>query len=143
MQRRKAREAALQALFQIDVGKAETEDAVAYVVTLNDLNDAGERFCRELVTGVLANLELIDGLIAEHSFDWDIRRLGNVERNILRMAIFELMHLEDVPVGVTINEAVEIAKTFANDDSGRFVNGILGRFVRERNLNDDEDDSEG
>ncbi|NLY51694.1 MAG: transcription antitermination factor NusB [Firmicutes bacterium] len=140
MQRRKAREAALQALFQIDVGRAEVEDAVTYVVTLNDLNDAGEKFCRELVTGVLANLELIDKLIAEHTVDWDIKRLGNVERNLLRMALFELMYLQDIPVGVTINEAVEIAKTFANDDSGRFVNGILGRFAREQNL---DDDSEG
>ncbi|NLA58518.1 MAG: transcription antitermination factor NusB [Firmicutes bacterium] len=140
MLRRKAREAALQALFQIDVGRSEVEDAVTYVVTLNDLNDAGEEFCRELVTGVLANLELIDRLIAEHAVDWNLKRLGNVERNLLRMALFELMYRRDIPVGVTINEAVEIAKTFANDDSGRFVNGILGRFVRERNL---EDDSEG
>ena len=104
------------------------------------MNDAGEKFCRELVTGVLANLELIDKLIAEHTVDWDIKRLGNVERNLLRMALFELMYLQDIPVGVTINEAVEIAKTFANDDPGRFVNGILGRFAREQNL---DDDSEG
>ena len=140
MQRRKAREAALQALFQIDVGKAEVEDALTYVVALNDLNDAAESFCRGLVHGVLANLELIDELIAEHAVDWNIKRLGNVERNLLRMALFELLSLKDIPVGVSINEAVEIAKTFANDDSGRFVNGILGRFVRERHL---EDDSEG
>ncbi len=136
----------MQALFQVDVGRAEVENAVAYVVGLNDLNDAGERFCRELVIGVLNNLESIDKLIAEYALDWNLKRLGNVERNLLRMAFYELLYLKDIPVGVTINEAVEIAKTFANDDSGRFVNGILGRFVRERNLEAEhksECDSEG
>lgn len=130
MQRRKAREAALQALFQIDVGKAPADDAVAYAVMFNDLGGESEEFCRSLVSGVIANQVEIDKLIEGLAVDWSLDRLGNVERNVLRMALFELMYRHDIPVGATINEAVEIAKTFSNPDSGRFINGILGQFTR-------------
>lgn len=130
MQRRKAREAALQALFQIDVGKALADDAIGYAIMFNDLSKDSEEFCRCLVTGVIANQAGIDEIIGRLAVDWSLDRLGNVDRNVLRTALFELMYLHDIPVGATINEAVEIAKTFGNSDSGRFINGILGEFTR-------------
>lgn len=133
MQRRKAREAALQALFQIDVGKAPANDAVAYAVMFNDLSGDTEEFCRSLVAGVIANQAGIDELIGRLAVDWSLDRLANVDRNVLRMALFELMYRHDIPVGATINEAVEIAKSFGNPDSGRFINGILGQFTRDGN----------
>ena len=129
--RRKAREAALQALFQIDVGKAAAHEAVAYAINLNDLSGETEEFCRSLVDGVVANRDSIDATIERLAIDWSLSRLGNVDRNVLRMALFELVYRQDIPVGVTINEAVEVAKTFGNSESGRFINGILGRFARE------------
>lgn len=136
--RRKAREAALQALFQIDVGKARADQAVAYAIDLNDLDRETEEFCRSLVDGVMVHQDSIDESIERLAIDWSLNRLGNVDRNVLRLALFELMYRQDIPVGVTINEAVEVAKTFGNTDSGRFINGILGQFVREHHPGDTE-----
>ncbi|NLJ24067.1 MAG: transcription antitermination factor NusB [Firmicutes bacterium] len=136
--RRKAREAALQALFQIDVGKAIADQAVAYAIDLNDLDGETEEFCRSLVNGVMVHQDSIDESIERLAVDWSLSRLGNVDRNVLRMALFELMYRQDIPVGVTINEAVEVAKTFGTTDSGRFINGILGQFAREQRLGDTE-----
>lgn len=126
----------MQALFQIDVGKAAVGDATDYVVVLNDLEGDSEEFCRSLVQGVMANRIGIDETIERLAVDWSLERLGNVDRNVLRMALFELMYRKDIPVGATINEAVEIAKSFGNTDSGRFINGILGQFVRDSDLSD-------
>lgn len=126
----------MQALFQIDVGKAAVDDATDYVVVLNDLEGDSEEFCRSLVQGVMANRIGIDETIERLAVDWSLERLGNVDRNVLRMALFELMYRKDIPVGATINEAVEIAKSFGNTDSGRFINGILGQFVRDSDLSD-------
>ncbi len=126
----------MQALFQIDVGKAAVDDATDYVVVLNDLEGDSEEFCRSLVQGVMANRIGIDETIERLAVDWSLERLGNVDRNVLRMALFELMYRKDIPVGATINEAVEIAKSFGNTDSGRFINGILCQFVRDSDLSD-------
>ncbi len=133
MQRRKAREAALQALFQVDVGKAAVDAAVTYAVSLNDLTEDTAEFCRSIVNGVMVNQGQIDEIISQLAVDWSLERLGNVDRNILRIALYELLHRSDIPEGVAINEAVEIAKDFSDADSARFVNGILGQFSRDRN----------
>ncbi|NLK08363.1 MAG: transcription antitermination factor NusB [Firmicutes bacterium] len=132
MQRRKAREAALQALFQIDVVQAGGDEAVNYALTMHDLDKAGEAFCRALVDGVIANRSEIDQTISSWAANWHLDRLANVERNILRIAFYELLYRTDIPEGVAISEAVEVAKDFGDDNSGRFVNGILGEFSRSR-----------
>ena len=86
-------------------------------------------YARLLVTGVEEHHEAIDDLIARYADRWAIDRMPLVDRNVLRIAVFELLWSEDVPVAVAINEAVELAKSFSTDDSGRFVNGLLGKIA--------------
>ena len=92
--------------------------------------DAKE-FTRELVEGVVANREELDELIRRYADRWVLERMPIVDRNLLRMGIFELLHRPDIPVAASINEAVELAKLLSTEDSGRFVNGLLGRVARE------------
>ncbi|MFP3394393.1 transcription antitermination factor NusB, partial [Brevibacillus sp. SIMBA_076] len=80
----------------------------------------------QLVTGTLEHIEDIDALLVENLKNWRLDRLGNVERTILRMATFELLYVETIPENVTINEAVELAKSFADEEAGKLVNGVLG-----------------
>jgi transcription antitermination factor NusB len=79
--------------------------------------------------GTVENLAEIDRIIAAYSKDWQLDRLARVDRNIMRLAVYEILYREDIPAGVSVNEAVELAKIFGGEDSGRFVNGILGRVV--------------
>jgi transcription antitermination protein NusB len=130
--RRKARELALQFLYQLDVNGA--DDPAPYEPDFwarHALDDETRRFARALVAGTTADRLKIDHLIAEFTEHWDLDRMAVVDRNILRLAIFELLHEADVPPKVAINEAIEIAKKFGTRESSRFINGILDRVHRE------------
>jgi N utilization substance protein B len=94
-------------------------------------NPDAKEFTRELVSGVVEHREELDELIRRYADRWVLERMPIVDRNLLRMGIFELLHRPDIPLGVTINEAVELAKLLSTEDSGRFVNGLLGRVARE------------
>jgi len=131
MGRRKSRRAALQILYQIDVGRCTPEAAITYVAAETELEPEELAFARELVTGTLAHLADLDGVISRLSRDWRLERMAAVDRNLMRLALFEIFYRTDIPPGVSVNEAVELAKTFGGMDSGRFVNGILGRVVRD------------
>jgi len=124
MTRRNARELALQTLFSIDVGKHDPAEA------LRDVRDAGaaaesRAFLRDLVLGTLEFSAQSDATIAPLLEGWTLDRLPTVDRLLLRMSVFELVHRPQTPVAVVINEAVELAKKFSTEDSGRFVNGVL------------------
>jgi N utilization substance protein B len=127
--RRAARRQALEILYRADV-TAEAPSAV-----LEDMASAGVRipsFAREIVLGVEEHLPELDALIGEHAEEWTVERMAVVDRNLLRLACFELLHRSDVPTGAAIAEAVEAANELSTAESGRFVNGILGRIARER-----------
>lgn len=126
--RRRAREAALQVLFQIDVGRLSLDEALASVAA-PDWSPDDWALLDGLARGTRAHLAEIDGMIARVAQHWTIERMAAVDRNILRMAIFELEHTA-TPVRVIINEAVELAKRYSTEDSGRFVNGLLGQLAR-------------
>ena len=134
MSRRKAREAALQALFQLDFNQIDREDALqAVYFERSDVQDQAKEYAHQLVEGALTNILEIDRIIAGAATDWKIERMPGVDRNILRLAIYELKYgTEKLPANVVINEAVELAKTFGTEDSGRFVNGVLGALVKNR-----------
>ncbi len=125
--RRRAREAALSVLFQMDVGKASLEDALATV--RDDWPPDDWTLIETLVRGTRSHLSEIDALIARTAEHWTVERMAAVDRNVLRMALFELL-CTSTPVGVVINEAVELAKRYSTEESGRFVNGLLGKVVR-------------
>ncbi len=130
--RRRARILALQALYEIDGSGHEPESVVTQRVREMSLPQAVETFARKIVRGVLENLDRIDRIIGTHAPAWPIRQLAAVDRNLLRVAVYELAIEEDTPPRVAINEAVEIGKTFGSDASFRFVNGVLGSILAER-----------
>ena len=124
--RRKARALALQALYEIDSVGHKAEEVLSRLVADRGLSEESNTFMRELVSGVLYNRDAIDENIERFAPAWPIGQVSAVDRNILRLAIFELLIDNRVPVKVAINEAVELAKSFGSDSSARFVNGVLG-----------------
>ena len=132
MSRRKAREIALQALFQFDFIKNDDENLIEMLIKeTKGLNQQSILFTREIIKGTIANLEAIDATIKTVSNDWKIERMAAVDRNIVRMAVYELkFNSEDTAPKIIINEAIEIAKIFGSDESSRFVNGILGALIK-------------
>ena len=124
MKRRIAREKALQALYQIDIVEAEVDAAME-----SALNGAeSDPYFETLVTGVIDNREQLDGLIRSNLENWTLERLANIDRNLLRIAAYEMIHSEDVPVSVTMDEVIEIAKKYGDDQSSGFVNAVLSKI---------------
>jgi transcription antitermination protein NusB len=132
--RRQAREAALKTMFQIDVGKIEKDSALQHVLEDFPLVVEDGLFARELVTGASEHLGEIDAIIRRVAVDWNLERMAGVDRSILRLALFEIAFRQDVPNAVAVNEAVELAKLYSTDESGKFVNGILGKVVTQPEL---------
>ena len=133
MIRRIAREVALQSLFQIDFNSCEAEVAVEAAITEHDEDNAPKAYdyALHLVQGVLANKEAIDGRLSEYAIDWTVERMPATDRNILRVAVYEMLFAEQpLAVGVAINEAVEVAKAYGTEESPRFVNGVLGKLAK-------------
>ncbi len=119
-----ARERAMHILYEADTkGLSGTEVLAHQVLGVDDLTT-------QIVTGVATHLDELDGHIVECANGWTLSRMPMIDRNVLRMAVFELSYSQDVPVAVVINEAVELAKTFSTDDSGRFVNGVLSAISK-------------
>lgn len=130
MNRRQARELALQVLFQVDIGQALPEAALQYVFQEKKLDRGDPAFTRRIVFGTLEHLRDLDRVIVNVSHEWQLKRMAGVDRNIMRLALFEIFYCDDIPDGVSVNEAVELAKTFGGEDSSRFINGILGKIVQ-------------
>ncbi len=125
-ERRRARTLALKALYEIDSVGHEADGILSRIPAGGGLSEENEAFVRELVSGVSRNREKIDRNITNFAPAWPIEQLPVVDRNILRLAIFEILLDNRVPVKVAINEAVELAKTFGSESSPRFINGVLG-----------------
>ena len=124
--RRKARGLALQALYEIDSTGHSAEVVLKRLLTGEKLSEENTEFVHDLVTGVIQNKERIDKSIKEFAPAWPLEQMPAIDRNILRLAIFEILINNKVPIKVAINEAVELAKTFGADSSSKFVNGVLG-----------------
>ena len=129
--RRHARELALQALYGSEIGKRPADELVAELLSAGAPSE-GRAFVRDLVLGTLENAPESDALIAPLLEGWTLDRLPTIDRIILRMSAFELNHRRETDVAVVINEAVELAKKFSTEDSGRYVNGVLARAVARR-----------
>ena len=123
--RTKAREYALQLLYQLDIRPADRQQVFEEFWKLANPMDEVRIFATQLVDGAMANRPEIDALIASHADNWDIKRMAVIDRNILRLGAFELLHAADVPPKVCINEAIELAKRYGDAESGKFINGIL------------------
>jgi N utilization substance protein B len=129
--RRKSREFALQVLFQLNFTKQEAITALTQFQKHFSPNGEGDEFLKRLVLGILEHCQELDRLIERYSENWRLDRINIIERNILRMALFELLYCEEIPPKVTINEAVDLGKRYGSEDSGGFINGILDRIQNE------------
>lgn len=132
--RRMGRERALQALYQLESSQVRAEDALqaawsAQAEEEGKPDPEAVRFARELVEGVQDDLAAIDALIEEHSHNWRLDRMSRVDRNVLRLGVFELKHRPDIPRRVTLNEMIELGKAFGTEESSAFINGLLDRVA--------------
>ena len=130
--RHQARIVALQALYEIDCASHPPAVVLYRRLSATNLPEPYEAFARELVTGVLEHQDVLDAFIHEHAPEWPLEQMAYIDRNILRMAIYEFAVEGSTPVKVAINEAVELAKGFGSDSAPRFVNGVLGSLVGRR-----------
>lgn len=126
MNRRQAREKAMQILFQVDMN--EDQD---FQMSMSEFigENKNDPFFKKLLEGVLQHRQEIDQMISNHLENWTIDRIASVEKTVLRIAFFEMHYLDDIPKGVSINEAVELAKKFGDEKSGSFVNGVLSKIT--------------
>ncbi|MDX1436269.1 MAG: transcription antitermination factor NusB [Anaerolineales bacterium] len=131
--RTKARSVAMQALYEIDI--VDHQPGVVLTARLEDagLDDNLAEFTRQIVVGVLPLVKLLDGFIAQHAPEWPLDQVAIVDRNILRIALWEIAVYGETPVKVAINEAVELAKIYGSDSTPRFVNGVLGSLASRQN----------
>jgi N utilization substance protein B len=131
MSRKRAREIAFKILFQADVGRNPWQEVLPRTLDEVKLPEKSSEFLSASVKGTIAHLKEIDGVITKYAVDWRLERMANTDRNVLRLAVHELLYMPDIPASVTANEAVELAKRYGDEESGRFVNGILGNIVRQ------------
>ena len=129
--RRKAREYALQILYALDLNPVKTRDFLEIFWEMHPARPDATEYAEFLVNGTLGKKEEIDGRISRHSSHWKIERMAVTDRNILRLATFELMSEDWVPAKVVMNEAIEIAKKFGTTDSANFINGVLDSIHQE------------
>jgi N utilization substance protein B len=129
---RMARHLALQALYEIDCAQHNPETVLRARLETQPLSKRNEEFMRCLVEGVLKHREALDSLIYKHAPEWPLDQMAVVDRNILRMAIYEFVIGQTTPVKVAIDEAVELASTFGSDSTPRFINGVLGTLAAKR-----------
>ena len=130
--RRRARELALQLLYQFELTDASPEEMQAGFEEWRNASESVRDFADSLLRGTLRRIEELDEELGQQTTHWRLERLAAVDRNILRLAMFELIYETDTPHAVVIDEAIEIAKKFGSKDSGRSVNGVLDGFVKRR-----------
>lgn len=140
MKRRLAREIAVQSLYQMEMNEVTAAEAVDMLMeeARQQDNELGAQpaeaakvneYTRELVMGVVERKKAIDEMLQQHLTGWQVDRLSRVDRQVLRLACYEMVFRDDVPPKAAINEAIELAKHFGTDESGKFVNGVLGKLI--------------
>jgi N utilization substance protein B len=130
--RRDAREAAVQYLYQREMQGDQSDQALEEFYEMRGLSPSGRRFCDELLQGWMQHREEIDDVIAKNARNFEFHRLSAVDRNVLRIACHEILFRSDIPAPVAINEAIEIAKKYSTEDSGKFVNGVLDNIRKQK-----------
>ncbi|MFS1512223.1 transcription antitermination factor NusB [Chengkuizengella sp. SCS-71B] len=143
MKRRQAREIIIQCLYQMELNEVTSTSAIDSVITgqddaendnINKIKPEDLQFIQELIDGTFHNKTNIDFLINDYLKGWKIERLSRVDIQILRLAIYEMFYLKDTPPKVIVNEAIELSKYFGTEESGKFINGVLGKMIKEFNV---------
>lgn len=128
--RRLARELALRLLYQVDIAQMPLDECFASAVEHMPIEEEGYQFAYELASGTLKNLQKIDSIIARFAIGWPPERQPVPDRNVLRLATYELLYHPETPPSVVISEAVELAKKYNSDESGKFINGVLASVLK-------------
>ncbi|WP_040951339.1 transcription antitermination factor NusB [Gorillibacterium massiliense] len=141
MKRRVARELAIQSLYQIEMNEVTPHEAIVAAVSEAEHDNEAElqvggehiavEFIQELVEGTIGNLPVIDEVLKVYLKGWKIDRLSRIDKEVLRLAAYEMIYRDDVPPKVVVNEAIELAKHFGTEESGKFVNGVLGKMIQD------------
>lgn len=126
--RRQSREIAFKILFQIDVGKLKASDVITYFLNQQKASEQVVDYARTIAMGVVKEKNEIDKIIQKKTLKWELERIAGVDRSLMRLAVYELLRCPDVPKSVAINEAIELAKKFSTEESGKFINGILDKI---------------
>ncbi len=130
MGRRASREAAMKLLYQLEIQKSDRNEQIETALEEDNLTDNDKKYIRDVVDGVYKNTPLIDSIIEKHALGWKINRLSKIDLSILRIGIYETIYRDDIPFSVSVNEAVELAKKYSNEDAGAFVNGLLAKVSK-------------
>lgn len=130
MGRKQAREGAMQLLFQMELNDDFSDEALDVFLDNFTFDELESKYIRESISYVRGNLDAIDDYIKANLEGWTIYRLAKVDLAVLRIAIYEILYRKDIPIEVSINEAIEIVKKYSNEDAFKFINGVLGGFVR-------------
>lgn len=133
MSRKIAREAAVKLLYQMEINEDFSDGVKENFLKYNRLKEDEIEYLDRVFKPLIEKLSLIDSKIEKYSQGWKINRIAKVDLSILRLAIFEIMYMDDIPVEVSINEALEISKKYSTEESSKFINGLLGGFVKEWN----------
>lgn len=136
MGRKHARESTMKLLYQMEITSDFSDEAIDIFFENNKFNLGEKSYIGEAIKTIITNLEELDYYIKDNIEGWGINRLAKIDLSTLRIAIYEIVYRKDIPVEVSINEAVEIAKKYSTDESSKFINGVLGGFVRGMNKNE-------
>src|SRR5699024_7166694 len=126
-----ARESTMKLMYQMEVNNDFSQDLINLFVNNNELKSDEKSYLYEVINGIKENMDIIDETIEKYSKGWNVNRIAKVDLSILRIAIYEIMFKNDMPYQVSINEAVDVSKKFSTEDSSKFINGLLGAFVKE------------
>lgn len=139
MGRRASREAAMKLLYQLEIQKNDKDEQIDMALEDDNLNDNDKKYIRSIIEGVNDKVILIDSIIEKKSLGWKISRLSKIDLSVLRIGIYEILYRDDIPYSVTVNEAVELAKKYSNEDAGAYVNGLLAKVSKSDIVNDVSD----
>lgn len=132
MGRRNARESAMKLLYQLELNKSYDEEIIEVFFENEKFTDDEKEYIIDSINTVNENLDIIDQKIEKHIEGWKKDRLSRIDLATLRIAIYEIMYRDDIPTEVSINESIEISKKFSSDEASKFINGVLGSFVRSK-----------
>lgn len=132
MGRKLAREETMKLLFQMEINNDYSDDVMELYINENEFTYDEEEYIRDAIEMIRINLNDIDKSIQKYIKGWKIHRLAKVDLSVLRIAVYELTYRKDIPIEVAINEAIEISKKYSTEESSKFINGVLGSFVREK-----------
>ncbi len=130
MGRKQAREGTMKILYQMEVNEDFSEEALDVYFINFDFDESEKKYIVDAMDKIRENLDSIDKYIESYSEGWNLNRLAKIDLAVLRIAIYEILYRDDIPVEVAINEAIEISKKYSTDESFKFINGVLGGFVK-------------